>query len=237
MADTDSLEELYRRAVVFPGADVAVSDLRNALSHLEEEIERATDQIAVRLRARHARLKDELHPEDKEYEEYDLDRTVNVLLPKIVRGGFLLTMWSVFEVAARDLAEYAYREKGLSQNRDPFRYGDLLDNLDSVFTHGLGVPAFPDPVIRQRIDELRKVRHALIHHDGKVDELPASLRRSTKDEYSAIGLYLYEDRRHQYFVPEAPFVRQALDLVTQYLLELSERVYKAVHPTPLKDDA
>jgi hypothetical protein len=238
MSDTTSLEELFRQAVTFPGAGVAVSRLQVALSHLEEEIERAADQITVRLRAGHARLKDKLHPEDKEYEEYDLDHTVNVLLPKIIRGGFLLTMWSVFEVAARDLAEYAYREKGLPRDKgDPFRYGDLLDNIENVFTRDLGVPAFPDLLIRERIDELRKFRHVLIHHDGKVLELPPSLRRNTEHDYSAIGLHFYEDMRHQYVVPKAEFVRAALDLVSEYLLKLSERVYHAVHPTPLKDDA
>lgn len=146
-------------------------------------------------------------------------------------------MWSAFEVAAHDLAEYAYRERRLKLNGDPFRRGSFLQNLERVFTQGLGVPAFPDPIVRQRIDELRGFRHALIHHNGKVTELPSSLQRNSADEYSVIGLHLYEDMRHKYVVPKAEFVRAALDLVSRYLLELSERVYEAVHPTPLTDDA
>ena len=96
MPHTTSLEELYRRAVTFPGAGVAVAALQTALDHREEELQRSADQIRVRLHAKHTKLGDELHPEDKEQDEYDLDRTVNVLLPRVVRGGFVLTLWSTF---------------------------------------------------------------------------------------------------------------------------------------------
>lgn len=201
MPHTPSLEELRRHAVTFPGARVAIAALQTALGHLEEELERSADQIALRLRARHAQLRDELHPEDQKYEEYDLDRTVNVLLPRVVRGGFVLTLWSTFEVAALDLAQYAYRESGKALDADPFRAGSFLNNLDSVFTKGLGVPAFPDSTIRQRLDELRLFRHALIHHGGKIDKLPPTLKRATPAEYAAIGLHFYEDLRHQCVVP------------------------------------
>jgi hypothetical protein len=36
-------------------------------------------------------------------------------------------------------------------------------------------------------------------------------------------------------VPTAGFTRQALELVTSYLVSLSERVYAKLHPTPLTD--
>jgi len=235
MPHTTSLEELFRHAVTFPGAGVAIAALQTALGHLEEELERSADQIALRLRARHAQFRDELHPEDKEDQEYDLDRTVNVLLPRVVRGGFVLTLWSTFEVAALDLAQYAYRESGKALDADPFRNGSFLKNLDNVFTKGLGVPAFPDSTIRQRLDELRLFRNALIHHGGKIAKLPPTLQRATPDEYAAIGLHFYKEMRHQCVVPRAAFTRRALDLVSEYILSLSERVYGAIHPVPLAD--
>jgi hypothetical protein len=235
MPHTTSLEELFRHAVTFPGAGVAIAALQTALGHLEEELERSADQIAIRLRAKHDKLREELHPEDKEYDEYDLDRTVNVLLPRVVRGGFVLTLWSTFEVAALDLAQYAYRESSKALDADPFRNGCFLKNLDRVFTKGLGVPAFPNPSIFQRLDELRLFRNALIHHGGKVRKLPPALQRTTAAEYAAIGLHLYEDMRHEYVVPRADFTRRSLELVSEYILGLSERVYGTIHPIPLTD--
>ena len=234
MADTVSLEELFRHAVTFPGPGAAIAGLQKALAHLEEELERAAAQITVRLRASHQRLAENLHPEDREYEIYDLDHTINVLLPRVVRGGFILTIWSVFEVAVRDLAEYAYHERALTLS---FRRGDILKELERVFTQNLGIPAFPDPSVRERLKELREFRHALVHHNGLVNQLPQSLQRSDTYGYSAIGLHLFEDLRHQYVVPKAEFVHRALALISAYLLDLSERVYQTVHPTPLKDDA
>ena len=233
MPHNTSLEELFRHAVTFPGAGVAMAALQTALTHLEEELERSADQLGLRLNARHNKFRGELHPEDEEDEQYDLDRTVNVLLPRVVRGGFILTLWSTFEVAALDLAEYAYRETGRALDEDPFKNGSFLEKLDTVFTKGLGVSAFPELASRQRLDELRLFRNALIHHGGKVAKLPTTLQRATADEFAAIGLHLYEDIRHQYVVPRADFTRRALDLVSEYILGLSERVYGAIHPVPI----
>jgi hypothetical protein len=235
MSATTSLEELYRHAVTFPGAGVALGSLASALKHVEEELERSAAQISLRVQAKHARLGDDLHPEDKEYEEYELERTTRALLPKIVRGGFILTLWSTFEVAALDIAECAHREIGRPLKGDPFRNGGFLKNLDVVFSKGLGIPAFPDRGVYERLDELRLFRHALVHHDGKVERLPATLRRASPEEYAAIGLHQYGDLRHEYVVPTAGFTRQALELVTSYLVSLSERVYAKLHPTPLTD--
>ena len=212
-----------------------MSSLASALAHAEEELERSAGQISLRMQAKHARLGDDLHPEDKECEQYELERTTKALLPKIICGGFILTLWSTFEVAALDLAEYAHREIGRPLKDDPFRNGGFLKNLDVVFTKSLGIPAFPDRGVYEQLDELRLFRHALVHHDGKVERLPATLRRATPEEYTAIGLHQYGDLRHEYVVPNSNFTRQALELVTSYLLSLSERVYATLHPTPLTD--
>ena len=233
MPRTTSLEEIFRNAVTFPGAGVAVSALQTALGHLEEELERSAAQISVRLSAKHSSLGEELHPEDKEQDEYELDRTVNVLLPRVVRGGFVLTLWSTFETAALDLAQYAARELHIAIPIDPFKHGSFLVNLDKVFTKTLKIAAFPDPAEHDRLDELRLFRHTLIHHGGKVVNLPVTLQRSNSQEYASIGLYLYEDMRHSYVVPDADFTRRRLELVSEYLLALSRRLYEAIHPVPL----
>ena len=236
MPSTTSLDELFRQAVTFPSAGVELKDLQITLEHLEEELKRSADQIELRLRARHATLKTELHPEDKEDDKFRLNHTVNVLLPRVVRGGFILTLWSTFEVTALDLAQYAYLERGLRLDSDPFKNkGSFIESLDRVFTKGLSVPAFPDNEIRQSLDELRLFRNALIHHAGKIEKLPMTLQRATVDEYAAIGLHLYSDMRHKYVVPKAEFTCRSFDLVKEYFRDLSNRVYEAVHPVPLPD--
>jgi hypothetical protein len=235
MSATTSLEELYRRAVTFPSAGVALGSLASALVNVEEELERSAAQISIRMKAKHARLGDELHPEDREQDEYELERTIKVFLPKIVRGGFMLTLWSTFEVAALDIAEYAHRELGRKMKPDPFRNGGFLKNLENVFDKSLGISAFPDKPVYEQLEELRLFRNALVHHDGKMSKLPLALRRTTAEEYSAIGLYLYRDLRHEFVVPESAFTRNALELVSTYLNALADRVYAAIHPMPLAD--
>ena len=51
MPDNQSLEELFRAHVTFPSGGAAIADLQKALPHLEDELERSSAQIAVRLRA------------------------------------------------------------------------------------------------------------------------------------------------------------------------------------------
>jgi len=189
------------------------------------------------LRQRHAGLGQDLHPDDRALDEHELDEVVNVLIPKTICSGFFLTMWAGFEVAVRDLAEYAGHEKGVQIGDDPFRYGNLLENLEVVFTRTLRISAFPDVTIQGRIKELHLFRHALIHHDGKVDKLPNTLRRTVGSEYAEIGLHRFVDLRHEYVVPTPQFVHQALEDISRYLFDLSERVYSAVHPVPMRDDA
>ncbi len=236
MSPRESLDELFRRAVTFPGPNVRIAGLETALEVVEDQLTHARDQATVRLRARHKRDGDVLHPDDQAQDLYELEVTIDQILPRVFRGGFVLTLWSVFEVVVKDMAEYAYAQRQLPFDSKVFRQPNFLTQMNGVYSQNLGVVAFPDTEVRSQLDSLRLLRNALVHHNGSVAALPDSLRRTEKDEYAAIGLHLYSDIHHEYVVPDGKYIRHNFELVRSYLASLAERLYDAVHPEPLKDE-
>jgi hypothetical protein len=234
MADNDPLEDLSRYAVRFPGPTLPLAGLRTALVAVEEQLEHARAQATIRLSARHNRDPD-LHPDDRDLDLYELKVTVEQVLPHVFRGGFVLTLWSVFEVVAIRMAKYAAIQK--AGDIAPFQWKQkpretFLDVLDRVYSTKLGIRAFPDRIEREQLDQLRELRNVLIHHNGSVDGFPDSLRAASSKGYAALGLDHYTDLHDEFVIPNAQFLRCNFELVERYLASLSERAYEAAHPTP-----
>ena len=232
-----SLPELHRRAVTFPGPGSRMAGLEAALVTIEEQLGHAKSQLTVRLRAKLKREAHDMESDDVEQLHYNLKATVDELFPKVFRGGFVVSLWSVFEACVKDLAEYARREKNLPFGLQELRAGDFLEQMDMFFSRVLDVKAFPDRSVRTKLSEIKGLRNALAHHDGSANELPKSLRSNTGAAYEAKGLLLYSDLHHEYVVPTALYAEQAHSVTRKYLDGLAQSVYKALHPLPLADDA
>lgn len=233
MSEHMSLEEIYRHSVTFPGPHMPLFGLRTALKAVEEELAHASDQATVRLQVRHNQRANCIHPDDRDLDLHELEVTVRHTLPRVFRGGFVLTLWSVFEVVAKRMAEYVCRERRLPTVQSKFRHNFLV-SLDKVYAD-LTIVAFPDPAIREQLDQLRHIRNALIHRNGSVAALPESMRVRAPDSYATLGLQTYEDLHDEFFVPTADFLTRNFSLVEMYLTTLSERVYAAVHPMPIEE--
>ena len=230
-----SLAELYRRSVTFPGPSLRMAGLEAALAAVEEQLDQLKGQRAVRL---YARLKREAHTMDQDDIQYELGQlksTVEELFPKVFRGGFLISLWSVLEACTKDLAEYVRRERALPFGLQDLRAGDFLEQTEKFFARVLDLKAFPDKTSRAKIEELKGLRNCLVHHDGSATELPKSLRGKTEAEYETKGLLVYSDLHHQFVVPTAEYAERNLETVRSHLVQLAEQVYVAIHPVPLDD--
>lgn len=237
MATHTSLAELYRRAVKFPGPSLRISGLRAALDANEQQLKALKDQYELRLNAKLKREARTMHPDDVEDERYAVTRLVDDLFPKVFRGGFVVSLWSVFEACVKDLAEYTRRERNLPFGLQDLRAGDFLAQTEKFFKGTLGLNAFPDRAMRKSLEELRGFRNALAHHDGNTAEVPRSLLAKGSKSAKSFKVQLYRDLHHEYAVPSATYSREALSLISACLEQLAEHVYAKLHPEPAKDDA
>jgi hypothetical protein len=232
-----SLAELYRKSVEYPGPSLRMAGLDAARAAIEDQLDHLKGQRAVRL---YARLKKEAHamaPDDVEYEVDQLKNTVEELFPKVFRGGFIISLWSVFEACIKDLAEYVRREQDIPFGLQDLRAGDFLEQTEIFFFRLLAVRAFPEKSVRTKLEELKGFRNALVHHDGAIEELPKALRSKTEVEYRSKGLLVYSDLHHQYAVPTAGYAEDAFNAVCTFLEQFADTVYAAIHPVALEDDA
>ena len=232
-----SLAELYRRSVEYPGPSLRIAGLDAARTAIEDQLVNLKGQSAVRL---YARLKKEAHAmatDDVKYEVDQLKNTVEELFPKVFRGGFIISLWSVFEACIKDIAEYVRRKKNIPFGLQDLRAGDFIEQTDKFFYRLLEVKAFPVKSVRTKLEELKGFRNALVHHDGSTEELPRALRSKTEVEYRSKGLLVYNDLHHQYAVPTAEYAEEAFKAVRTFLEQFAETVYVAIHPVALEDDA
>ena len=176
-------------------------------------------------------------PDDVEFETESFKGAVEELFPKVFRGGFVISLWSVFEACIKDLAEYVRCEKELPFGLQELRAGDFLEQTEKFFSRVLSMKVFFDKDVRRKLEELKGLRNALAHHDGATDELPKSLQAKSEDEYRSKGLLVYRDLHHQYAIPTAEYAEGALKTVHAFVEQFAEKVYAAIHPVPLEDDA
>lgn len=232
-----SLAELYRRSVTFPDPSLRMAGLEAARSAAEEQLEHLKGQRAVRLCARLKREAHAMAQDDVEFEIEQLKGTVEELFPKVLRGGFVISLWSVFEACIKNLAEYVRRERELPFGLQELRAGDFLEQTEKYFSRVLRLKVFPDKKVRKKLEELKGLRNSLVHHDGATEELPKSLQCKTDVEYRGKGLLVYRDLHHQYAVPTAEYAEEALRTVHCFMEQFAEAVYAAIHPVALEDDA
>jgi len=234
MTIDDPLDDLEQHAIKFPGPTLPMAGLRTALAAVEDELAHARDQATIRLHARH-RSDPGRHPDDRELDLYELQVTLKQILPRVFRGGFVLTLWSVFEVVSKRMAEYVGARKGDVIAPSQWKQKPLenfLDVVDRVYSRKFGIQAYPDPNERLQLDQLRELRNALIHHNGSVKGLPEAMSAGGVECYKSRGLDHYTDLHEEFVIPNADFIRHHFAVVDKYLTSLAERTYEAAHPRP-----
>lgn len=158
---------------------------------------------------------------------YILQFTTGELFPKVFRGGFLVSIWSIFQAGIKDIAEYTRQQLNIPFGIQELRGGDLLDQTERFFKATLRLSAFPDKRVRSRVELLKGFRNALAHHDGSVDEMPRQLKHEGASAFST-----FSDLHHVYAVPTAAYLQESIDLTELVITELGRAVYDKLHGQP-----
>ena len=188
-----SLSRLTLKSTFFPGLNVRLAALPQLARITEEQLEIARQLAIHRIRIEHIESAAQLHPDDQEFELKDLEDQVTHLIPKLLRGGFILTLWSVFERSLKDIVIRAGEFTNRPIADDFFRHNEFFRGVEIGMQSRAKVPAFPETSVFKRLKLLASVRQALIHHDGRRSETHTNLLSLQPIELEAIGIILEHD--------------------------------------------
>lgn len=231
-----SLAEIHRRSIDYPGPSSRMASLDVARKAMENQLSFIKDQGESQLRAKLKKFSHEMAEDDITYEKYKIKSEVEELFPKLFRGGFLISLWSVFEACIKDIAEYVRQQKDFPFNLQDIRSGDFLDQTYKFFFKLLAVDPFPDTHVKKKLRELKEFRNVFAHHNGSTEQLPDALRSETEEGYRRKGILIHSDLHHQYAAPTKEYVEDALNTIKDFLESFSESIYCAIHPTKLEDN-
>ena len=220
------LDDLMREIVEVPSPEVRLAGLSQTREILERQLDETRISELLRLRAKNRA--EDAHSDDASLDEYELEVQVTHLLPKVVRGGLILALWSALEACTKDWAGYAATQTGRTLDRSHFRAGSFVDSSDRAFQSLLGISAYATQEVKTSLSRLAVIRAALVHHNGNISALPIDLRDGHLLTLEAEGLYSERDLHHRYFVPSAGYVARNLSMVAEHLASLSARVKVAL---------
>jgi hypothetical protein len=208
--------------------NVRVASLEPTRRIVEEQLELARHVEIARLRSEHQTLSAELHPDDRDSDLFDLQQQVTHLLPKVFRGGFLISLWSVLERCTQDIATRAAERAGRHLPPKLFRHSRFIAAAESAIHTAVQLAAFPEQVERKRLEQLGLLRNVLVHHDGRITELPSALAGLNNEQLAAHGLHVVRDYDFAYVVPTEEYMRENTALVVNYIHSLASRVFDAL---------
>lgn len=206
--------------------DFRLVDVSGEVYALEDHLELIEQQLTdIEKQERIAlRLKQEaegLHPDDLEWhmlsqEFYD---RVNVLLPRALRGPFIVSLFAVYESAVTEIASLIQQKKKKGIALRDIR-GDFLTRAKRYYRHVLDFDLCPDQKVWNRVRMIEDLRHILVHANGRIKTVNDEQRKKVSNWISqGAGISV----QHGYLMFEAEFLKEAFELVGNSLHDLVAR--------------
>ncbi len=147
------------------------------------------------------------------------------VIPRFLRGPFVVSLWACYESAVKEIADYLQGRVGAPLTLRDIRADTELQQFMKYFGAVMKIPLDEIGDRLSFIDDLRLVRNALAHANGRQRAMPeqkwalvsTALKRrgSPPDDYRGL------------IVLSADFVREAYDAVNASLRELVARARSA----------
>lgn len=229
MSSEFDLDRLLAESTFFAGLNVRLAALAPLKRLAEFQLEAARATAIERIRTEHATKGVLLHSEDRTFDLCDLEQQVTLLLPKLTRGGLILTIWSTLERSVMDIAFRAGQHTGNPLPATHFR-GHFFSAAEKALLSRCGLNAFPNAKQSLQLKFLSSVRNTLVHHDGRLAEAPPNISTLAPQALAAAGIQLERDFDFVYIVPTEEFIDKAATLVYTYVHDLADRVFNALVP-------
>ncbi len=165
--------------------------------------------------------------EDTDGATSDVAHHLEMLLDEGITTRFLtasafIAVWASYEAAVLQFATYIATRRASAPM--PHRNGTFVQRARQYFDNVIRFPLHAPATNWDRLEWLAKVRHALAHANGRMEDVnPRDVPLLRTLAGSVRGLAIAND----YLVLTLPFVRDSLDLVEGLVTDLQRRVEAA----------
>ena len=205
MIDWRLVEAIYELRVLEKHLDL----LEQQINHLGEQERLATE---AKLQTADEVERDEIHRRHYEF--------VDVILPRLFRGSFMVSLWAVYESTVTEIASHIKEDRGLALGLEKDIKGyDFLSRAKKYYEHILNFTLCSDQTW-ERLRMLSVLRNSVAHGNGRFEMLRSNYQEKIKNwARQGDGISI----RSEYLVVSGPFLRDTLSVVKNSLEDLIER--------------
>jgi hypothetical protein len=193
--------------------------LEDHLQIIEKHMERFQEE--ERLRIDEYLKKESLCPDDPEWHIafQDYNNRIDLLLPRLYRGSFLIALYAVYESAVTEIARLIQNKKSQKIAINDIK-GDFLERAKKYFKHILTFDLYSEEKAWHKITMLSLLRDVYAHANGRLEMVKEPSRKTIqKWEQQNLGISDY----HGYVICEAKIVEDIFKTVRKSLEDLVTR--------------
>jgi len=179
---------------LFPEIDAELFVVLQRVSAIEHQLPQIKESERQRL------AESELDGINDEYEYQAISRWIDEFVeetvPRLYRSPLLIELWAVFESGVTEIAKYLQKEQGHLLSINDLRANNDFDRARKYYQVVLHLPLITSDQVKERLDILVLVRHALAHGNGRIEVIKEnSLKKiqtweKSNGELSTDGQYL-----------------------------------------------
>lgn len=200
-----------------------------ALDHLratlEDQISYLRDQDTLKTFAELREHGWEHDEAERQIAAQELDERQDYVLPRFLRGPFVVSLWACYESAVRELADYFRRVRQAKLELRDIRADNELLQFKKYYRDVLSVSLDDVPDRLAFMDDLRLVRNAIAHANGQRRAMTAGKWNMTAEALARRGVTV-DDYRGVIVLTDA-FLREAYDTTNVSLRALVARARSA----------
>lgn len=140
------------------------------LKALEENIIFMESEDRKRTLAKLAADRVDVADDEYQFAIQDHEQRVKHVLPRYLRGSFLILLSAVFEAAIKQLAD-RFRHQAAAELKLRDIHGDFLERADKYFKFVLKRELVPDEKTKESLERMLVLRDAFAHANGRLDSI------------------------------------------------------------------
>ncbi len=205
-------------------ASYALEVLDEHLELLEKQFIDLSERDRLTTEAKLQTLADEVDKDEFHWHNVDEVRShhhefVEVILPRLFRGPFMVSLWAVYESTVTEIASHIKRNRGLALGLEDIKGYDFLSRAKKYYEHILNFTLCSDQTW-ERLRMLSVLRNSVAHGNGRFEMLRSNYQEKIKNwARQGDGISI----RSEYLVVSGPFLRDTLSVVKNSLEDLIER--------------